>query len=106
MLCPLCQQTSAVIFTAHGYGIRDCASCGHRFAGLATSPNHTQQIYDDQYFQGGGAGYPNYLGEARILRDHGRWYAKRLAKHLKSGTMLDVGAAAGFVLQGFVDCGW
>ena len=106
MLCPICQHTSEVVFIAHGYGIRDCVSCGHRFADLATSPAHTQQMYDDQYFQGGGAGYPDYLGEARILRNHGRWYAKRIAKHLQPGTMLDVGAAAGFVLQGFTDHGW
>ncbi len=106
MLCPICQQTSEGVFIAHGYGIRDCGSCGHRFADLATAPTHTQQVYGDQYFQGGGAGYPDYLGEARILRDHGRWYAKRIATHLKPGTMLDVGAAAGFVLQGFTDHGW
>ena len=106
MLCPICQHTSEVVFTAHGYGIRDCGSCEHRFADLATSPAHTQQIYGDQYFQGGGAGYPDYLGEARILRNHGRWYAERIATHLKPGTMLDVGAAAGFVLQGFTDHGW
>lgn len=106
MLCPICQNTSEVKFTAHGYGIRDCASCGHRFADLATSLEHTHEVYGDQYFQGGGAGYPDYLGEARILRGHGRWYGKRLKKYLQPGTMLDVGAAAGFVLQGFVDCGW
>jgi SAM-dependent methyltransferase len=106
MLCPICQQTSTVIFTAHGYGIRDCGACGHRFADLETSPQHTREIYDDQYFQGGGAGYPDYLGEARILRNHGRWYGQLLAKYLTPGTMLDVGAAAGFVLQGFTDCGW
>jgi SAM-dependent methyltransferase len=106
MLCPICQHTSEIKFTAHGYGIRDCGSCGHRFADLATSPQHTTDIYSDQYFQGGGAGYPDYLGEARLLRKHGRWYGKRLMKYLQPGTMLDVGAAAGFVLQGFVDCGW
>lgn len=106
MLCPICQHNSKVRFTAHGYGIRDCAGCGHRFADLVTSPQHTQDVYGDQYFQGGGAGYPDYLGEARILRNHGRWYGKRLRSYLQPGTMLDVGAAAGFVLQGFVDCGW
>ncbi len=106
MLCPICQHTSEVVFTAYGYGIRDCGSCGHRFADLNTAPTHTQQVYDDQYFQGGGAGYPDYLGEARILRNHGRWYGKRLGKYLQPGTMLDVGAAAGFVLQGFTDYGW
>lgn len=106
MLCPLCHQPSKIAFVAHGYGIRDCVSCGHQFADLATSPTHTQQTYNDEYFHGGGAGYPDYLGGARILRNHGRWYGKRLASYLKPGKMLDVGAAAGFVLQGFMDCGW
>ena len=106
MLCPICNQTSEIVFVAHGYGIRACASCGHRFADLAASPEHTQQIYDDEYFHGGGAGYPDYLGEARILRNHGRWYGKRLARYLKPGKTLDIGAAAGFVLQGFMDRGW
>ncbi len=106
MLCPICSQTSEIVFVAHGCGIRACADCGHRFADLAVAPMHTQQIYGDNYFQGGGAGYPDYLGEARILRDHGRWYGKRLARYLSPGKMLDIGAAAGFVLQGFLDCGW
>lgn len=106
MLCPLCQHTSNVVFTAHGYGICDCTSCHHRFADLEVTTTHTAQVYDDSYFQGGGAGYPDYLGEARILRNHGRWYGKRLARYVQPGKMLDVGAAAGFVLQGFIDCGW
>lgn len=106
MLCPLCQHPSQRAFTAHGYGIQDCAACQHRFADLELTAAHTTNIYDDAYFQGGGAGYPDYLGEARILRKHGRWYGQRLARYLKPGKMLDVGAAAGFVLQGFVDAGW
>jgi SAM-dependent methyltransferase len=106
MLCPICQHTSEVKFTAHGYGIRDCDGCGHRFADLATSPQQIENVYSDQYFHGGGAGYPDYVGEARLLRKHGRWYGKRLKQYLQPGTMLDIGAAAGFVLQGFVDCGW
>ena len=106
MLCPICHHASQVVFAAHGYGIRACGTCSHRFADIEVAANHTEQIYSDQYFQGGGAGYPDYLGEARILRNHGRWYGKRLAAYLPPGKMLDVGAAAGFVLQGFTDCGW
>ena len=106
MLCPLCQNSSKQIFQAHGYWIRDCDQCTHRFAELHTGSDHTTTIYSDEYFQGGGAGYPDYLGEARILRNHGRRYGKILEKYMRPGTMLDVGAAAGFVLQGFTDCGW
>jgi SAM-dependent methyltransferase len=106
MRCPLCESSSKQIFQAHGYWIRDCEKCDHRFTELNTDANHTNAIYADDYFQGGGAGYPDYLGEARILRNHGRRYGKLLEKYLTPGTMLDVGAAAGFVLQGFTDCGW
>ena len=106
MHCPLCNNSSKQIFQAHGYWIRDCDECNHRFAELHTGSDHTKTIYADEYFQGGGAGYPDYLGEARILRNHGRRYGKILEKYLRPGTMLDVGAAAGFVLQGFMDCGW
>ena len=106
MHCPLCNTSSKQIFQAHGYWIRDCDKCNHRFAELHTGSDHTKTIYADEYFQGGGVGYPDYLGEARILRNHGRRYGKILEKYLRPGTMLDVGAAAGFVLQGFMDCGW
>lgn len=106
MQCPVCQHASQVAFAAHGYDIRDCQACGHRFAELTASPQHTRDFYGDGYFQGGGAGYSDYVGEARILRQHGRWYARRLARLIPRGTMLDVGAAAGFVLQGFLDGGW
>lgn len=91
---------------SHGYGILDCQSCGFRFADLAAPVSHTRETYGDGYFQGGGAGYSDYLGEAQLLREHGRWYARRLARFIPTGTMLDVGAAAGFVLQGFLDGGW
>ncbi len=106
MLCPLCNNSSKQIFQAHGYWICDCDKCFHRFAEINTGSNHTNAIYSDEYFQGGGAGYPDYLGEARILRNHGRRYGKILRKYMCPGTMLDVGAAAGFVLQGFKDGGW
>ena len=68
--------------------------------------NHTQTVYGDDYFNSGGAGYPDYLGESKLLRAHGKRYANLLKRYIDTGTMLDVGAAAGFILQGFIDCGW
>ncbi len=106
MNCPLCLHQSTEVFTAHGYSILDCNHCGHRFADVEIPADHTDKIYSDGYFTGGGAGYPDYLREGRIVRDHGRWYAKKLAGYMQPGQMLDVGAAAGFILQGFVDNGW
>lgn len=87
--------------------MRDCNRCGHRFAEAQTGDNHVAEIYGDDYFTGGAAGYADYLAEAEMLRGRGRNYAEILKKNgVKSGAMLDVGAAAGFILQGFTEEGW
>jgi SAM-dependent methyltransferase len=65
-----------------------------------------ERIYDDSYFTGGGAGYSDYIRHARLIRAHGRRYGRLLNSFMSPGTILDVGAAAGFVLQGFGDEGW
>jgi len=63
-------------------------------------------VYGDDYFKGGGAGYPNYLAESKLLRNHGRRYGKIMQRYCQPGRVLDVGSAAGFILQGLTDCGW
>jgi SAM-dependent methyltransferase len=73
---------------------------------ISPSPHHTGQIYGDEYFKGGGAGYPDYLGEEKILLDHGRRYGALLKQYTSPGKILDVGAAAGFLLKGFQENGW
>jgi SAM-dependent methyltransferase len=107
MFCPLCQSESKIVFTAKGFPVRDCAKCSHRFAEVSTDGNHVAEIYSDEYFSGGGAGYSDYLAESEMLWRRGRDYAKILAKHdIKPGKLLDVGAAAGFILKGFCEEGW
>lgn len=106
MRCPLCDRSSRRRFSKYGYWIRECVACQHRFVELIPSAQHVTTVYDDRYFQGGGAGYPDYLAEADLLRQQGRRYAKLLFRYMQPGRMLDVGAAAGFILQGFTDCGW
>ena len=104
--CPLCEAASRVVFEKHGVPIHECPTCSHRFAQPPESDGHVERVYGDDYFFGGGAGYDDYLSESTLLRAHGLRYAKRLARHIEPGTVLDVGAAAGFVLQGFCDGGW
>ena len=87
--CPLCHADSSRLFCKHGYWIRGCQSCAHRFAELRLDPQHITTVYDDRYFQGGGAGYPNYLAEAALLRKQGRRYAKLLTRYMQPGRMLD-----------------
>jgi len=107
MNCPLCQSESKFAFEAKGFALRDCLSCAHRFTELAADEAHVSQIYDDSYFHGGAAGYSDYLAESEMLKMRGQMYARKLEKQIsQKGKILDVGAAAGFLLKGFVDEGW
>jgi 2-polyprenyl-3-methyl-5-hydroxy-6-metoxy-1,4-benzoquinol methylase len=104
--CPICHQGAARRFECHGYWLLECPSCTHQFFDYVAQEGHVSRVYGDSYFNGGGAGYPDYLSEEHLLRERGRWYAKRLARYMPVGRVLDVGAAAGFVLQGFQESGW
>ena len=105
--CPVCSgETSRRLFVRWEFHIRECHSCRHRYAELAPQDGHVSGIYGDSYFFGGGAGYPDYLREGEILRAHGRQYARRIRRYLAPGSMLDVGAAAGFLCDGFRSEGW
>jgi SAM-dependent methyltransferase len=104
--CPLCGGASSPLFRVHGYDLLECSACRHQFAALGNGETHVGRVYRDEYFQGGGAGYPDYLAEAPILKEHGRRYAKLMERFSKPGRLLDVGSAAGFILSGFVESGW
>lgn len=106
MACPICRGNSLPAFEKYGYWIRSCQNCGHQFTQGASTVAHTQRVYGDDYFVGGGAGYPNYLAESKLLRNHGRRYGKTIQRHCQAGRVLDVGSAAGFILQGLTDYGW
>ena len=104
--CPLCDSASRAVFEVNGYPIQDCIRCGHRFVGVSPRSDHVETIYGDDYFQGGGAGYPDYLAEGKLLRETGQRYGRLLSRFARPGLLLDVGAAAGFLLQGFQHVGW
>lgn len=106
MRCPLCDGDGKPAFEAKGYPVLDCRSCGHRFACIDADELHVATHYGDAYFTGGGAGYTDYAAEGRLLRRRGLYYSAKLVAHTEPGVMLDVGAAAGFILRGFIDAGW
>lgn len=105
-ICPVCEAEALHWHSVNDYPIYECRRCRHRFVPGARSARHVQETFDDRYFSDGDAGYPGYLNEAQILRDRGRRYAGIVGRYRPPGRMLDVGAAAGFILRGFVDCGW
>ncbi|MCS7081756.1 MAG: class I SAM-dependent methyltransferase [Bacteroidetes bacterium] len=105
--CPVCGALAwrpwAVV---RGFAILECAGCG--FAQLAEEPesDYTERVYGDAYFSAGGAGYPGYEHLEPALRRTGRWYGRLLRQYGPAGWVLDIGSAAGFLLQGLQEVGW
>jgi 2-polyprenyl-3-methyl-5-hydroxy-6-metoxy-1,4-benzoquinol methylase len=106
MYCPIGCGSTRRAFQKNGFWIRECPVCRLRFVEIKTSPDHVRQIYGDDYFFDGGAGYSDYLREAKIITGHGKRYGELLNKYMQPGRVLDVGAAAGFVLKGLGSHGW
>lgn len=104
--CPLCNQPSKLAFEKEGYPIHDCIGCGHRFCGIDLNADHVDHVYNDDYFLEGGAGYKDYTEEASLLIRRGEFYGNIMNHYIKPGTVLDIGAAAGFILQGLHNTGW
>ena len=104
--CPVCEDETFLKYAINDYEILNCRYCGHQFIAGNRGLNHIAQTYNDDYFFGGNAGYPNYLAEADLLISQGQQYSQILTRHVKPGRLLDVGCAAGFTLKGFVADGW
>jgi len=104
--CPLCGGMSSFAFEKHNIRICDCLDCRHRFADYTPLPSHVADVYGDDYFLGGGAGYPDYFAEADLIRKRGQRYGRLLKKYLPPARVLDIGAAAGYFMQGLADEGW
>lgn len=97
--CPLCGSSSAQTGTKNGVPLRCCGSCGHRFAGILPDGGALEAIYADDYFT---REYGDYHAEARSLAARGAAYRRVVGRWRTGGRVLDVGAAAGYVLEGFI----
>ena len=104
--CPICGEPGDAFVRVRGYDVRRCRGCRHRFVDYEAPADHCARVYRDDYFAGDPGGYPDYTSEEGILRAQGRRYANLVARYLQPSRMLDVGAAAGFLLSAFVEAGW
>jgi len=90
----------------HGYPVYECTACHDRFTEIANPEQHLNEVYSDDYFFEGKAGYPNYLKEKDLLTRSGKRYANIVSRYIEPGSMLDIGCAAGFIMKGFEESGW
>jgi 2-polyprenyl-3-methyl-5-hydroxy-6-metoxy-1,4-benzoquinol methylase len=107
MNCTICDSNKNEIkFLKNGYRILHCLACGHLFTDYVPTSKEVDQIYSDDYFFKGGTGYDDYTLEKDMLIKRGEYYAGKMNKFFSQGKMLDIGAAAGFILKGFENKGW
>lgn len=114
--CPICGQASQRLFEKYSCWLRGCADCQHRFAEYLASAEHAKDVYDGDYFFGGGDGYADYLIESTPLVKRGEFYGRLVKERIHAelngstngsvGSVLDVGSAAGFLLEGLRCEGW
>jgi SAM-dependent methyltransferase len=105
--CVLCGSVANLALVVRGFHIAQCDSCGHQFLPTSIPRDPVARTYSDEYFFGGGAGYTNYLDQKVLLEKRGAQYAKIVEKHLgRKGNVFDVGAAAGFLMQGWLNQDW
>jgi SAM-dependent methyltransferase len=107
MNCTVCNSNKTEFkFLKNGYRIVHCLDCSHLFTDFMLGPKDVEQIYSDDYFFKGGAGYDDYTLEKNMLIKRGEYYAGKMSRWMAPGAVLDVGAAAGFILKGFQNKGW
>jgi SAM-dependent methyltransferase len=107
MNCTVCNSNNTELrFLKDGYRILHCIDCTHVFTDFTPTLTEVNQIYSDDYFFKGGAGYEDYTLEKDMLIKRGEYYATKISRLITPGKVLDVGAAAGFILKGFINKGW
>ncbi|HMG69066.1 MAG TPA: hypothetical protein VK588_15315, partial [Chitinophagaceae bacterium] len=53
-----CIENKVILFTKKDYPIMECKKCSHRFTEIPDLENHVSNVYSDDYFFEGAAGYP------------------------------------------------
>lgn len=107
MNCINCPGNNLMVrFIKNGYPIIHCMDCDHLFTDFEPTQQDINQIYSDDYFFKGNVGYDDYTLEKDMLIKRGEYYADKMSKYMKPGKVLDIGAAAGFLLKGFENKNW
>jgi len=104
--CPCCGSRAIASWIKAGYQLFACSNCEHIFCDAGQDNDYIETVYGDDYFEGGGGGYSDYLQHQTVLVRQGAKYAGVLHRHVKPGRLLNIGSAAGFIQKGFEQKGW
>jgi 2-polyprenyl-3-methyl-5-hydroxy-6-metoxy-1,4-benzoquinol methylase len=90
-----------------GFRVLLCRSCTLQYSEHVLAATELPKLYDERYFHGAPAGYPNYERDELIHRARARHYLRDIALHVPNpGDLLDVGCATGFFLDEARATGW
>ena len=105
--CPVCDGASDSWLTVRSHSLLRCRRCRHGWLAGAADPEGLAAVYDADYFEGDQDGYPDYLGTEPVHRRRARVSLDALgALAVPPGRLLDVGCAAGFLLDEARKRGW
>jgi SAM-dependent methyltransferase len=114
-VCNLCAESFAVDrqrrWHKDGFDIVQCPRCGLLFRAALPTRDELTLIYAESYFSRSsgdskGQGYLDYLADEHSHRETARRRLRLLERHVPPGSLLDVGAAAGFFVDEARRSGW
>jgi 2-polyprenyl-3-methyl-5-hydroxy-6-metoxy-1,4-benzoquinol methylase len=97
--CAACGRSNATrpLYVVRGYPIVEC-TCGLARTQLPDDFD-LSSIYTEEYFQGDLVdGYADYRGSEEVLRDEFGQVLAKLDKHVRGGSLIELGCAYGFLL--------
>jgi SAM-dependent methyltransferase len=113
--CALCGARESTrswnVLKKDGFDIARCPSCTLVFTRFVPSTSELTSLYEDAYFSqsirdSGGRGYADYIGDEVAHRANARRRLALLERFAPTGSLLDVGCAAGFFLDEATRRGW
>ena len=102
---------AAPVFVKDGFEVVRCPRCRLLFRRELPDAAGVAAIYSDAYFRRpeddtSGQGYDDYLLEEELHRLNARARVRALRRHVATGSLFDVGAAAGFFMDEARRVGW
>lgn len=106
--CPSCgSQQSHRAIEVGSYWYASCDRCGLLRLDPLPDASATTALYDADYFAAvSSGGYVDYVGDEDVHRRNARRHLGRLGGLRPPGTLVEVGSAAGFLLDEARHAGW
>jgi 2-polyprenyl-3-methyl-5-hydroxy-6-metoxy-1,4-benzoquinol methylase len=97
--CIVCEAPRVPLFEAGGTSLVRCPTCGLEWQGEFPGKGELRTLYGERYLERWGADTAERLAQVRAMKEATyRVLMDEIAAHRRSGRLLDVGCALGFLL--------